>query len=494
MRHLLSFLLLSSVTFAQPGPQATAESDVTVIVNKSLILEHAGIRRIAVANPKIAEAVAVSAGEVLLNGKEVGDTSLIVWDQKDARTTFAVHVATDDPSFETVRRELRDEIGPDVSITVDNGNVFLRGTVKDQIAADRAVEIASTLGKVVNLLRAPVPEREPQILLKVRFANVDRDATSQLGFNLFSMDQKGISSLTTGQFGQPPKFDLSGSGSKVTLNQLLNVFYLRPDLNLGAMIQDLETKNVLQMLAEPNLLATSGQPASFLAGGEFPFPVLQGGANGIGQITIQFKEFGIRLNFVPTITPRGTIRLDVTPEVSSLDYANGLTINGFTMPGLSTRRIQTEVELENDQSFVIAGLLDNEVRENFNKLPGFSNIPVLGKLFESRNLTKTNTELLVLVTPELVRPIPAGVKPPEIKMPQEFLKGSSSTAPQTPVNGPVPALPHSALLPIEQLSKWTGGPVKPGGAATKSVPVEPVVKMTSASASQPPAGAKGSAQ
>jgi pilus assembly protein CpaC len=222
----------------------------------------------------------------------------------------------------------------------------------------------------------------------------------------------------------------------------------------------LQAKNILQILAEPNLLTLSGRQASFLAGGEFPFPTLQGGAAGVGQITIQFKEFGIRLNFLPTVTPRGTIHLVVTPEVSSLDYSNGLTVSGYTIPGLSTRRVQTEVELESGQSFVIAGLLDNQVTEQLNKVPGIGDIPILGKLFQSKSVSKTNSELLVTVTPVLVRPIPAGIKPPDLKFPKSFLEGTSPVPPQTPgpgVTGPVPPLPTSTSLPVEQVKNASTG-------------------------------------
>ncbi|HXJ41456.1 MAG TPA: hypothetical protein VNH18_19400, partial [Bryobacteraceae bacterium] len=201
-------------------------------------------------------------------------------------------------------------------------------------------------------------------------------------------------------------------------------------------------------------LAINGKPASFLAGGEFPFPTLQGGGGGLGAVTIQFREFGVRINFTPVITPRGTIRLQVTPEVSSLDFANGLTFQGFTIPALSTRRVKTEIELEDGQSFVIGGLLDNRLTETLNRIPGLANIPLLGKLFQSRSITKNNSELLVLVTPELVRPIPRGQKAPDVKMAKPFLDGSSPKAPQTPgmdVTGPVPVKPPAETVPVEQL-------------------------------------------
>jgi pilus assembly protein CpaC len=434
-------------TASQTGP------DVTVPFNKSIVLERPdGIRRISVSNPEIAEAVAVSSTEILLNGKSPGDTNMIVWDPKGNRSTFDLHVPSDSKSIDSVRGELAREVGPSVSLTQEGKTVFLRGTVSDPIAADRAASIASALGSVVNLLRVTVPPSAPQILLKVRFASVSRSAAQQLGVNIFSLNQKGIANSTTTQFGQYP--NISYPTTSTTFQDLLNIFYYRPDLNIGAFIQALEAKNILQILAEPNLLTISGEEASFLAGGEFPFPTIQGGAAGVGQITIQFKEFGIRLNFLPVVTPRGSILLKVTPEVSSLDYSNGLTVNGFSVPGLATRRVQTEVELENQQSFLIAGLLDKQVTEQLNKVPGLANLPVLGKLFESKSLNKSDTELLVVVTPELVRPIPAGGKVPEVPMPLPFGKGTPEHAPQTPgadVTGAPPPIQTSDTVPIELL-------------------------------------------
>ena len=179
-------------------------------------------------------------------------------------------------------------------------------------------------------------------------------------------------------------------------------------MNLGATLQALETQGVVQDLAEPNLLAANGKQASFLAGGEFPYPVVQGTSSGSTAVTIEFKEYGIRLNFIPTITPRGTIRLQVAPEVSALDYTNEVQISGFTVPGITTRNVNTEVELRDGQSFVIGGLLDNSVTQTFEKIPFLGDIPILGKFFQSIQRTKANSELIVIVTPEIVAPIPAG--------------------------------------------------------------------------------------
>ena len=207
----------------------------------------------------------------------------------------------------------------------------------------------------------------------------------------------------------------------------MNLFLYRPGINLGATIEALVTKNLAQILAEPNVLAADGEQASFLAGGEFPYPVLQSSTGGINNVTIQFRQFGIRLTFTPTITPRGTIKLIVEPEVSSLDYTNGLNYGGFTVPGLSVRRVKTDIELENGQSFAIAGLLDNTVTEQLSKIPGLGNIPLLGKLFQSRSVSKANSELLVVVTPELVQPN-AATPAPGLNMPSPFLKADPAPA------------------------------------------------------------------
>lgn len=469
-------LRLSPAPAASALEESTKNPTVTVPVNASTVVDHpAGVRRISIANGEIADAVAVSSTEIVVNGKLPGDTSLILWDQQGARLLLDIHVTANTSKLDAVRAELLKEAGPNVSINVQEGVVFLNGTTSDAVAADRAFGIASTLGKVVNLLRVETPKADAQILLKVRFADVDRSASTQFGVNLFGVNEKGIGNSTTGQFGTPPTFSPNQNGSTTfNITSLLNIFYYRPDINLGAVLQDLATRNLLQILAEPNLLTSSGKPASFLAGGEFPFPTLQGGGAGVGQITIQFKEFGIRLNFTPTITPRGTIKLVVNPEVSSLDYANALTVSGFTVPGLSSRKVQTEVELESGQSFVIAGLLNNQITQQLSRMPGFADIPLLGKLFQSRSVNKNNTELMVVVTPELVRPLAAGAKVPEISTPVPFMQDVPTVPPSHPgpaVTGPAPMIWKRDSLPVEELHIPAGGSeAPPPPAAPASMP------------------------
>jgi pilus assembly protein CpaC len=205
----------------------------------------------------------------------------------------------------------------------------------------------------------------------------------------------------------------------------LNLFLFRSDINFGVVVQALQQKNLLQILAEPNLIAVNGKEASFLAGGEFPFPIVQPG-QGFTAVTISFKEFGVRLRFTPVIMPNGNIHLRVVPEVSELDFTNGLTISGFNIPALSTRRADTEFELRDGQSFVIAGLMDNRLTEIANKIPGLGDIPILGNLFKSKNLQKSKTELMVLCTVHRISPNnqpPAGPNDPQPFLDKEKFDG-----------------------------------------------------------------------
>jgi len=442
--------------------QTTASRELSVTVGKSVLVDSPQtIERIAVSNGALAEAVAISPHELMLNGLAPGETSLIIWQEGGNRLFFDLTVQRNETRLDGIRREMAQELGGDdkVTINMEGDTVFLRGTVPTLSAAQRAVDIASTLGKPINLLRVDIPGTDAQILLKVRFTDVDRSTTKQLGINLFSLGATGtIGQVQTGQF-QSPAVTATGSGASATasITNPLNIFLFRPDLNLGATIAALEARNLLQILAEPNVLAIDGHNASFLAGGEFPFPNLQGGGAGLGAVTIQFREFGVRINFTPTITPRGTIRLAVTPEVSSLDFANGLIFQGFTIPALSTRRMSTEVELEEGQTFAIGGLLDNRDTETFNRIPGLGNIPFFGNLFRSRQITKNNSELLVMVTPEIVRPVPKGQTPPDLTRPGSFLPpNTSSNPPQQPgmdVTGPVPLTKSQGSMPVEDLVK-----------------------------------------
>jgi pilus assembly protein CpaC len=282
---------------------------------------------------------------------------------------------------------------------------------------------------VVNNLVLPPPAPERQIMLKVRFAELQRSAATEFGVNILSTGALNTpGSLSTQQFGQFSAANLSGAigapvsgtSSTFTISDTLNIFAFRPDLNIGVLLKALQARNLIEILAEPNLVTTSGKEAQFLVGGEFPVPILQGGATA-GAITIQFREFGIRLQFLPEMTGRGSIKMHIRPEVSALDFANAVTFSGFLIPALSTRRIDTDVELMPGQSFVIGGLIDNRVQDTYNKIPGLGDIPLLGKIFQSRSRQKNNTELLVLVTPEFPDVIEAGEPVPEVPTPEPYL-------------------------------------------------------------------------
>ena len=401
-------------------------NDLYVTVGKTVLVDTARpIARVAVGLGDFAEATAVSPTEIMVDGKTIGETSLIIWDNRGGRQFFNVTVrpspAAADDDLAAVRRELRESLpGQAITVSLDNNNIFLRGTAKDLTSSERAAKIAGTAGRVVNLLNVDVPSSPPQILLKVRFASVDRTLEKQLGINFFNLGLgNAIGGVSTGQFSPPSVSNsggssssggIGGTGAQATLSNDLNLLAFFPGLNAGATIQALETQGVVQLLAEPNLLAADGKEASFLAGGEFPYPVVQGtSAGGSTAVSIEFKEYGVRLNFIPTITPRNTIRLQVAPEVSALDYSNEVQISGFVVPGITTRNVNTEIELADGQSFVIGGLLNNTETQTFDKIPFLGDIPILGKFFQSMARTKDNTELIVIVTPEIVAPIPANV-------------------------------------------------------------------------------------
>ncbi|MEO6966658.1 MAG: pilus assembly protein N-terminal domain-containing protein [Acidobacteriaceae bacterium] len=450
---------------AHPVEVSTNDStnDLYVTVGKSVLVDTAKpVVRITVGLGGFAEATAISRSEILVNGHAPGQTTMIVWDAQGGRQFFNLTVV---PStylvhdrLDGLRRELRKEFpGQKISVSSENDLIFLGGTVKDLDSSKRAVEIASTAGKVVNLLYVDVPASKPQILLKVRFASVDRTLTKQLGINLFSTGATNtLGAVSTGQFPAPTvSLPTSGQPAEALVSNALNLFFFRPDLNLGATMQALETKGLVQLLAEPNLLAEDGAEASFLAGGEYPYPVVQGvTGGGTGAVTIQFKEFGVRLNFIPTITPRNTIRLQVAPEVSSLDFTNQVVVSGFQIPAIDVRNVKTEIELKDGQSFAIGGLLDNRETETFQKIPFIGDIPILGKFFQSISKSRSNTELMVIVTAEIVAPIPAGQPLPELKYPAKFMPPNSGipmTTPGASVTGAEPLSPTPPSMPVESL-------------------------------------------
>ncbi len=446
-----------------------------------LIDTTADVQRVSISSPDIAEAVPVTPRTVMINAKKVGETSAVVWLADGSRSQYDIDVLTFAPALNAARLQIEREFDNHVQVSGDAAGVYLTGTVKDLFASARAESIAATAGKVVNLLNIDIPPQEQQILLKVRFADVDRAKATSLGANIIGVAAGYPVSVSPGVANPPSFTNITRSSATFTIANALNVLLFDPHADLGATIQALQSNNILQILAEPNLLAMNKHEASFVAGGEFPFPTLQGGGSGVGQVTIQFREFGIKLRFTPTLTPRGTIKLHVSPEVSSLDYANSLTVQGSVVPALSTRKVETDIELNDGQSFAIGGLLDQRTTQTLSRIPGLADIPILGKFFTSRTINKSNSELLVIVTPELVAPIPAEQPLPEIPRPVRFLEGAGilTLPPQTPgpsVTGPPPATLHRDQLPVQEMQKYEQD-TKPQAPQADPAPVPQTTSM-----------------
>jgi pilus assembly protein CpaC len=409
-----------------PQSQPQGSAPLRVMVGKSLLINTTErLRRISITDESIAFPQVITPTQILVHGKSPGEVSLLIWDELERSRSFDLRVDVDvSACAEEEHRVFPEE---QITVTPSRAAVVLSGHVSTEDVAKRAGELASAYSpKVVNVLTfGPVGAQE--VLLQVKFAEVDRTALTQMGVNFISTGGANtFGTVSTGQYGGFGTQTLNAGGqnpannttSTSTINNVLNLFLFRQDINFGAVIEALQTKNLLQILAEPNLIAVNGKEASFLAGGQFPFPIVQPG-QGFTAVTISFKEFGVRLQFTPVIMPNGNIHLKVAPEVSTLDFADALTISGFTIPALSTRKAETEFELQDGQSFVIAGLMDNRVTDIYNKIPGLGDIPILGNFFRSKSLQKSNSELMVLCT---VHRISASGEPPALpKTPKPFI-------------------------------------------------------------------------
>jgi len=423
-RWLAAATLAVAVAFGAPGAE-----EMKLSVGRSLVLDRTtDVARISISNPEVVDAVAVTMREILVNAKAAGLSTLVIWSKAGDRTMYLVTV---DRDLEPIRRLLKETFPEEaIDVRADRDALALVGRASNQGVADRAMALIAPLAKtVVNNLQIVPPGADKQIVLKVTFAEIDRNVANSFGVNLLSTGALNtFGSIGTQQFAAATPSTVVGTiGSAITgkstsfsLTDALNIFAFRPDLNLGAIIKDLQTKGLLQILAEPNLVTTNGKEASFLVGGEFPVPIVQGGANA-GAITIQFREFGIKLNFLPQVTAHHTIKMHVKPEVSTIDLTNAVVLSGFTIPALATRRMETDVELGEGQSFVIAGLLDDRVTENLSQVPGLAQLPILGALFKSRSVSRAKTELVVLVTPESTYPLSRTDPKPLPHMPREFL-------------------------------------------------------------------------
>ena len=403
------------------------------------------LQRVLVGNPAVVTTATTAPNEVVVTATASGSSSVILWQENNQSRIIEVFADVDVSLLrEAITRGLPGEA---VEAESEEGRVVLTGVASSTAVADQIGKMAAPFSKdIVNSIQVQA-HRQKQVLLKVRFAQVDRTKLTAFGFNLLSTGAANtIGTTTTEQFGTLGLGDQGkltgiigaqnkGTTTTETISDLLNIFIFRPDLNLGATIRDLQQRNVLQILAEPNLLAANGESAQFLAGGELPYPVVTG-ASGQATVSVQFKPFGVKLEFTGYIQSDNTVRLKVFPEVSSLDFTNAVTISGFVLPAIATRHAETVVELRDGQSFGIAGLLDQRTTAQFSKLPGIGDIPILGQLFRSRSVSKTNSELIVIVTPTIVDLAATPTAAPEVpKMPIAPLEQKQFDTKIPPGNG-----------------------------------------------------------
>jgi pilus assembly protein CpaC len=431
----------------RPGSAPVVEGDgprtVQLLVGRSTLVDVGSpIARVSLTSADVADALVTGPTQLLVHGKLPGAISMFVWDRSGAITRYEIAVQRDLDRLNTQVSQLFP--GERIQAHSNGKSVVLSGQVSSKDVADKAVAVAAgyvdNKADVVTLLQVQPGQRSNQVLLRVRFAEVSRTAMSEWGMSIFTSPTgigNTIGRSTTQQYPAPGYSDLAwtkaGSGwgdpvtsasGKIVFSDFLNLFLLNQQYDLGVLIKALQQRGLFQSLAEPNLIAESGKEASFLAGGEFPIPVAQGSAANMA-VSVQFKEFGIRLNFTPTVNGE-RVHLKVRPEVSTLDYGNAVVLNGFRIPALSTRRAETEIELNNRQTFAVAGLMNNQMQQTLQKIPGLGDIPILGYLFKSKAAQRDQTELVVMITPEILPNNSPGVTPSLPNYPEQFLPPLSS--------------------------------------------------------------------
>ena len=390
-----------AASFASPAREAV-RIDVLIGQSKIITFDRA-ISRLSVSNPEVAEAVLVSPEQVVVNGKAFGQVNFVAWAREtDRYLVFDVAVRMNLSTVDAQMRVLFPQ--DDIRLSQANGSVVISGKVADAKRAERVEAVVAAAGfKTVSLLEQPV-RNAAQVQLMVRVAEVSRSRMRELGTSYAYQGSEGAGGYLNSGAGPSSLGDVKGGLMSGSIASTLNLFVMGG--NTLSFLRALQQQGALRSLAEPNLIAMDGQPASFLAGGEFPIPVVQStGTTDRTAVTIVFKEYGVRLNFKPTIIDEDHIRLEMEPEVSTIDFANGVKFEGFTIPALKTRRAKTGVELRDGQSFALAGLLDNNEIKSLSKVPGLGDIPILGHLFRSKSFQKNETELMFIVTSKMVKPV-----------------------------------------------------------------------------------------
>jgi pilus assembly protein CpaC len=371
------------------------DGTIKLMVNRSTVLKtRVPFKNVSISQPDVADVSLVGPQDILLTAKKPGNTQLIIWDDEDRSQVLEVTVDVDLHVLETQMTRMF----PDsrIEVTSLNGTIALRGRVPNLQVAEQATEVAAPFGeKVLNFLEVSGGQ---QVMLQIRFAEISRSASTNLGFNAFGTDGSSNFGWNNGPGGTAAVPSAIGAG--VTVFGAGGLSQTRFEYFISAMRRN----NLLRVLAEPNLVVYSGARGSFLAGGEFPYPIPQtSSGNGVSAaITVEFKKFGVQLDFTPVVLGDGRIRLKVTPEVSDLDYSRSITSGGIVVPSITKRTLTTEIELAEGQTFAVAGLLNNRVTANKDVTPLLGDVPILGALFRSVRYERNETELVVLVTPRLV--------------------------------------------------------------------------------------------
>jgi len=455
---------------------ATSTEQILLLVGRSAVIHtERAIQRVSLSTPEIADAMVTTPRELIVHGKAPGTITLLVWNDSGRITNYEVIVRRDLTPLEgQIRRQFPNE---PIAVAVNGKDVVLSGVVSAKYVIDRTSALAAGYvdkpENIVNMMRQQDSTATNQVMLKVRIAEVGRSAMQELGVNFFGgpTGDKGWMGRSTTQQYAAPVFD-PDKNAWITPD-FLNVFTWMSEDAIGATIRALKGKGLFESLAEPNLVTQDGKEASFLAGGEFPYPVVQGG--GANQsVTIVFKEFGVRLRFTPTLTGGGYIHLKVAPEVSTLDFGNAVVLEGFRVPALATRRTETEVELRDGQTFAISGLLDRNMNETLRRVPGIGDIPILGYLFRSQAYQKNNTELVVMITPHIVRRDEPGVTPNLPGLVEPFLPAPNRTI---PMPGPAfsSGMPNNPNTPARTVV--SNAPVAPGRSDAPVARVAPIGPM-----------------
>jgi pilus assembly protein CpaC len=385
---------------------AGSSNILRIIVGHSVVLTTATpLRRVYIGNPDVLQSFTSSSTEIVITAIKPGISSLVLWDSTGNHCLYSISA---DVSTDKLLNSIKDALpGTDIQVDTREGMIYLSGTVPSDAVSGAVVKMASAYGKdIVSSLRV-IQVHEKQVQLKLRIVEVDRTKLDQFGVNFF-LGGKTSGGISTQQFNSVSSVtSANGGSSSATVSDPLNLFLYNSSINMGVTVKDLEQRQILQVLAEPTLTAISGQQARFLSGGEFPYPVVESGgvAGAAPTISISFRPYGVKVDFMPTVNADGTILLKLSPEVSALDYSNAVTISGFTIPALSTRRAETEVELQSGQSFMVSGLLDHRTTEIMSRIPGVSSLPVLGQLFRSKDFSHSVVELVVIVTATVVDPL-----------------------------------------------------------------------------------------